>query len=779
MRKVVNLNMDWRFVKQDEGNAMSKVFWDEHWEAVHLPHTWNAIDGTSGGDYYKGACWYRKEFAIGSRERRNQIFIEFNGSNSVTDVYVNGRHFGQHRGGYSIFRFDITDAIEFGQKNTLAVKVDNSVFEDVYPQAADFTFYGGIYRDVNLVIVEPVHFDLLDYGSQGIYLVQEKVTAEQARLTVKSRIANESGEERKVRLWVDLLNAEGECVAYTAKEVLLAAGETKEVEVPAVIENPILWNGRKNPYCYEAKVFLTSFNDTIDEVSFPFGVRHFYVDPDKGFFLNGEHYPLRGVSRHQDRQDMGWAITKKEQEEDMELIKEMGTTSIRLAHYQHDPFFYDLCDREGMVVWAEIPFISMMSRTELEGINAKQQMIELIRQNFNHPSILFWGIQNEIQIGGERPEVRKVVKELNELTKKEDPTRLSTMANVYIVKDDDEYNFITDTVGYNRYFGWYNGKCEDFAPWLDGFHELNPNVCLGISEYGAEGIIQYHSNDPLVRDYTEEYHALCHEKVWEIFSKRPYLWSTYVWCMFDFGSSRRDEGGVKGRNNKGLITYDRKIKKDAFYLYKANWSDERFVHITSKRFVDRPDSEINVKVYSNCEAIALHSNGIEIATKTSDNGIFVFEAVPLKDGLNEIKAVSKQDGVTHVDVARFNRVKEPNPSYEAPDKGKGEAVSNWFSVPDLDNVIIEDIEITDDVFSTKVVLRELLANEEAKAIAEKYLDKLFKRMDGSMNEMVLSMNLESLTSFSQDPRKQKLFYRMNKELTKIKRTQALSEGSYL
>ncbi|WP_336772532.1 glycoside hydrolase family 2 protein [Paenibacillus sp. MMO-58] len=769
MRKVIPINMEWKFIRQDEANACNKVYLDENWEAVNLPHTWNAIDGTSGVDYYKGACWYRHKFTMESRYERKKIFIEFNGSNSVTDVYVNGRHFGQHRGGYSIFRFDITDAIEFGKKNTLAVKVDNTVVQDVYPLAADFTFYGGIYRDVNLVIVDPVHFDLMNYGSKGIYLVQDEVAAAEARLTIKSRIANDSDEERKVRLWADLQNADGEQVAYTVKEEILAAGETKEVEVPVVIENPILWNGRKNPYCYEAKISLEWFNDTIDEVSIPFGVRHYYVDPENGFFLNGEHLPLHGVSRHQDRKEMGWAITRLEQEEDMALIKEMGANSIRLAHYQHDQLFYELCDREGMIVWAEIPFITMMSSTELEGINAKQQMIELIRQNYNHPSIVFWGIQNEIQIGGDRPEVRRVVKELNELTKKEDPTRLSTMANVYIVKDDDEYNYITDTVGYNRYFGWYNGKCEDFATWLDEFHKLNPNVCLGISEYGAEGIIQYHSNDPKVKDYTEEYHALYHEKVWDIFSKRPYLWSTYVWNMFDFGASNRDEGGVKGRNNKGLMTYDRRIKKDAFYLYKANWSDEKFVHITSKRFVDRPDNEITVKIYSNCEAVTLYSNGIEIATKSSDNRVFVFEKVPLNGSLNEIKAVGNQDGAAVIDVAIFNKVKEPNLSYEAPDKGKGEAVSNWFSVPDLDDVIIEDIEITDDVYSTKVVLRELLANDEAKAIVEKYLDKLLKRIEGSMNEMVLSMNLESLTSFSHDDRKEKLLYRMNQELTKISR----------
>ncbi|MGM0901867.1 MAG: glycoside hydrolase family 2 protein [Bacillota bacterium] len=768
MRKVININQNWKFTKENDDNAINRAYQDDNWENVHVPHTWNAIDGANGFDFYKGACWYRKEFTVETKDQDNKVFVEFNGSNSVTDVYVNGKHFGQHRGGYSIFRFDITEAVEFGKTNILTVKVDNTVVEDVYPQMADFTFYGGIYRDVNLVIANPVHFDLLDYGSQGIYVMQDSVTDEQASLTVKTKISNDVDEEKKVRLWVDLLNAEGQSVAYAAKEVFLAAGETKVVEVPAVIENPTLWNGKKNAYLYHAKVSLTSFNDTIDEVLIPFGVRYFKVDPEKGFFLNGEHLPLNGVSRHQDRKDMGWAITKKEHKEDMELIKEIGATSIRLAHYQHDQYFYDLCDQEGMVIWAEIPFISIMSKTELEGINAKQQMIELIRQNFNHPSIMFWGIQNEIQIGGERPEVRRLVKELNELTKKEDPTRLTTLANVMFVEDDDEYNYITDIVGYNKYYGWYNGKAEDFAPWLDGFHKTNPNVPLGISEHGAEGIIQYHNNDPKVKDYSEEYHALYHETVWKIFAERPYLWATYVWNMFDFGANIRDEGGVKGRNNKGLVTYDRKIKKDAFFMYKANWSDEKFVHITSKRFVDRADSTITVKVYSNCGEVTLYANGAEVGTKSNVDNVFVFENVGLNEGLNEIKAVSKVDGVVAEDVARFNLVAEPNPSYEAPDEGKGGPAANWFKMPDdiNDDIEIEELEITEDVYSTRDPIEKIMENEAANAVLEKYLGN-FK--ENPMFGMMKSMKIDMLATMAEDILTDKVLYRLNKELTQIKK----------
>ena len=769
MRKVININNEWKFIKQDEMNAMDKSYNDEKWEGVNLPHTWNAIDGANGFDFYKGACWYRKEFNIDNLAQGNKVFIEFEGSNSITDVYVNGHYMGEHRGGYSTFRFDITDVIEFGKNNTLSVKVNNTVVDDVYPQMADFTFYGGIYRDVNIVIASNVHFDLMDYGSKGIYMVQEKVSNEKASLTIKSKLVNDDEEDKKVRLWADIVDAEGNVVTYATKEVVINKGETKEVEMSATIENPILWNGRKNAYMYEAKVSLVSFNDTIDEISIPFGVRYFEVDSEKGFFLNGKHLSLNGVSRHQDRKDMGWAITKKEQEEDMELIKEVGATSIRLAHYQHNQYFYDLCDTEGMVIWAEIPFISVMSKSELEGINAKQQMIELIRQNYNHPSIMFWGIQNEIQISGERPELRKLVNELNELTKKEDPTRLTTMANVMFVEDDDKYNYVTDILGYNKYYGWYQGKAEDFAGWIDGFHKTNPNVKLGISEYGAEGILQYHNNDPKVKDYSEEYHALYHETVWKIFEARPYLWSTYVWNMFDFGANIRDEGGVKGRNNKGLITYDRKIKKDAFYMYKAHWSDEKFVHITSKRFVDRVDSEITVKIYSNCDEVTLYVNGCKVETKADNGKVFIFENVKLEDGINEIKVTASENGALLEDTARFNKVSEANLSYELPEGTSDSVVANWFTMPDLDldTMELEELNITDDVYSTGCSFQEIYGNEEAKAVIIKYLGDI---SENPMFGMMQSMKIDSLAAMAEEVFNEKMLYSINKELIKIKKT---------
>lgn len=763
MRKIINFNENWKFLKENPEKAYEMGSTQREWAEISIPHTWNAIDGANGFDFYRGACWYRKTFKLNSDIQNKRVFIEFQGANSVADVYLNEKHIGQHRGGYSTFRFDITEFLLEEKENILAVKVDNSNFDDVYPQVADFTFYGGIYRDVNLIIVNNTHFDLMDYGSQGIYIMQDKVNNENASVNIKTKISNKDNNNRKIRLWAEILDKDNKVVNYFAKDEVLEAESNSEFIFPFTIDNPKLWNGLEDPYMYSLKISLESYNDTIDELIVPFGLRYFEVCPEKGFILNGQTTRLNGVSRHQDRKDMGWAITKKEHEEDLELIKELGANSIRLAHYQHDQYFYDLCNKEGFVLWAEIPFISVMSKTDFEGTNAKQQMIELIRQNFNHPSIFFWGIQNEIQIGGERAEVRKLVKELNQLTKEEDPTRLTTLANVMFVENDDEYNFITDIVGYNKYYGWYQGKAEDFAPWIDEFHSLNPQRALGISEYGAEGIIEYHNNDPKVKDYSEEYHALYHEKVWKIFEDRPFLWATYVWNMFDFGANIRNEGGVQGRNNKGLVTYDRKIRKDAFYMYKAHWSKEKFIHITSKRYIERIEDKIDIKVYSNCNNLTLILNDKEIET-IDGRGIFVFSDISLNEGLNKIEVIDKKLDLK--DFALFSKVKEASTSYKAPEGEKGGVVSNWFQMPDLEEVAIEELDLCEDVYSTSCSFKDIMQNEEAKNVLIKYLGDF---TSNPMYSMMEGMKINMVASMAEDMFTEKVMYILNKELSKIKK----------
>ncbi|MBU8906521.1 glycoside hydrolase family 2 protein [Desertibacillus haloalkaliphilus] len=772
MREIININQGWVFKKEDVAGAEQVVHDTKDWQNVSVPHSWNAVDGANGFEFYKGACWYRRPLDIPELPEGKRIFIEFQGANSLTDVYVNGKHQGHHRGGYSTFRFDITDAIEFGRQNMLAVKVDNTVVDDVYPQVADFTFFGGIYRDVQLVITESIHVDLMDEGSQGVYVVQEEVTEQQADVKVITRLTNENDEDKKVRVWLDILDADGKVVTYNAKEVEVAAYQTEVVEIPFSIDSPVLWNGKENPYLYTSAVRIQSFNDTVDEVEIPFGVRYFEVDAEQGFILNGQPLRLNGVSRHQDRKEKGWAISKEDHIEDMELIKEVGATSIRLAHYQHDQFFYDLCDQEGMVIWAEIPFISVMSKGELEGINAKQQMRELVKQNFNHPSIMFWGVQNEIQIGGERAEVRRLVQELHDLTKSLDPTRLTTQANVMFVENDDPYNRMTDIIGYNKYYGWYTGKAEDFAPFIDGFHKENPDIPLGISEYGAEGIIEYHTDDPQVKDYTEEYHALYHEKVWDIFAERPFLWSTYVWNMFDFGANIRDEGGVQGRNNKGLITYDRKIKKDAFYMYKANWSDEKFVHLTGKRYIERATETTDVKVYTNLPSVTLLVNGNPYQTLSPFNGRVIFKDVPLlTEGNTKLTVVSRYGTETFEDHALVTYVSEPNESYEAPEE-KGGVVANWFTMPDDldDNEEIEEVTITDDVYSTRDTFEVLMDNEETRKVLVHYLGDFSEK---PMYDMMKSMKVNMMAEMADDLFTDQMLRRLNRELTKVKKPQAV------
>ena len=756
MRKILNLNSNWKFTKDLNSNK---------WENVNIPHTWNSVDGYSGNEYYKGACWYEKELTVERLENGKRAYIEFNAVNSVSDVYFNDVHLGQHRGGYSIFRYDITDLIKFDEKNILKVKADNTIVKDVYPLMADFTFYGGIYRDVNLVITEDIHFDLMDHGSKGVYISQDKVTEEVANLTIKTKVVSHLKEDDAVRIVADIVDAEGRVVKYTAKDFVI--NNNAEIILPITIENPTLWNGIENPYLYNVNVRIEKHNDVIDELNIPTGLRFFEFDPKKGFFLNGKHMKLQGVSRHQDKYGKGWALTKEDHDLDMELIKEVGANSIRLAHYQHDQYFYDLCDKEGMIIWAEIPFISMASETDITGQNAKDQMVELIRQNYNHSSIVMWGVQNEIQIGGDLPYVRQIVQDLNDLTHKEDPTRLTTQAQVAMVPDDDEYHTYTDIVAYNKYYGWYNGKTEDFAEWLDGFHAIHPDKALGLSEYGCEGIITYHTDEPKIKDYTEEYHALYHETLLKIFNERDFLWGSYVWNFFDFGSAIRDEGGVKGRNNKGLITFDRRLKKDGFYAYKAVWSKDPFVHITSKRFLDRATDSINVKVYSNCDEVTLFVNGEKVNTLTGEH-TFVFENVMLSEGPTDIRVIATKDGKEYTDYAFFNKVAEANPVYECPDKTGGPA-ANWFDedlVNQFSDVEITELDITDDVYSSATPISEILDHEEASIVFKKYFGKM---IDSPMFGMFQRSSLDDIAKMLDGDLDEKLIFLLNRELIQIKK----------
>lgn len=638
MREITKIMKGWEFTGPDGTTT-----------TVDLPHTWNARDGQDGGnDYWRGTCIYRTHFAAPQfNTASHQVWIQFDGVNASAHVVLNGSPVCNHDGGYSTFRANITELLR--DENELTVEVDNSKNDRVYPQKADFTFYGGIYRDVSLMVVSKNHFTLDYFGGPGI------------RITPTVQGADASVQ---VTTWHD---GEGE----VSIELLDAAGNTvatgKGPDITLTIFNAHLWNGVKDPYLYSCKARLVVNGTVEDETTTRFGVRSFKVDPKKGFFLNGKSYPLHGVSRHQDRKSLGNAITREMHDEDMALIKEIGANTIRLAHYQHDQYFYDLCDEVGMVVWAEIPYISEHMPNGRE--NTISQMKELIIQNYNHPCIVCWGVSNEITISTkDKKDMLDNHRQLNDLCHEMDKTRLTTLACYAMCGPFNRSAHITDMVSWNLYLGWYVPGFILNDLWMGFFHLCFPNRPFGYSEYGAEGMPNLHSTHPHRGDHTEEYQAKYHEYMLRCFKRHPWMWATHVWNMFDFAADARDQGGEPGMNHKGLVTFDRKTKKDSFYLYKAWWSDEAFVHICSKRFVERTGSTATVKVYSNQSTVALYVNGNKVGEQTGEH-VFTFK-VPLNGELH-IQAVAGD----RTDESVIRHVDTPNPEYKL-HKTKSKS-ANW------------------------------------------------------------------------------------------------------
>lgn len=638
MREITKIMKGWEFTGPDGTTT-----------TVDLPHTWNARDGQDGGnDYWRGTCIYRTHFAAPQfNTASHQVWIQFDGVNASAHVVLNGSPVCNHDGGYSTFRANITELLR--DENELTVEVDNSKNNRVYPQKADFTFYGGIYRDVSLMVVSKNHFTLDYFGGPGI------------RITPTVQGADASVQ---VTTWHD---GEGE----VSIELLDAAGNTvatgKGPDITLTIFNAHLWNGVKDPYLYSCKARLVVNGTVEDETTTRFGVRSFKVDPKKGFFLNGKSYPLHGVSRHQDRKGLGNAITREMHDEDMALIKEIGANTIRLAHYQHDQYFYDLCDEVGMVVWAEIPYISEHMPNGRE--NTISQMKELIIQNYNHPCIVCWGVSNEITISTkDKKDMLDNHRQLNDLCHELDKTRLTTLACYAMCGPFNRSAHITDMVSWNLYLGWYVPGFILNDLWMGFFHLCFPNRPFGYSEYGAEGMPNLHSTHPHRGDHTEEYQAKYHEYMLRCFKRHPWMWATHVWNMFDFAADARDQGGEPGMNHKGLVTFDRKTKKDSFYLYKAWWSDEAFVHICSKRFVERTGSTATVKVYSNQSTVALYVNGNKVGEQTGEH-VFTFK-VPLNGELH-IQAVAGD----RTDESVIRHVDTPNPEYKL-HKTKSKS-ANW------------------------------------------------------------------------------------------------------
>ena len=746
MRESQSLNQNWKFAKTAEIPAELP----EGWESVSLPHTYNAADGQDGGnDYYRGPAVYVRTLRTPEDSKNKEFYLECLGAAMTAEVFLNGTRLSRHEGGFSTFRVRLTEALRpTGCDNLLAIRVDNSENDRVYPQKADFTFYGGLYRDVNLITVPQAHFALIPDGTPGIHVISEVDLAHRSA-AVQVDVQTEGvadGETVELRIF-GADDEDSQHAGGAACQTVRAAVRDNHARGSFHLDPVHLWDGLADPYLYTAEAVLISEGEAGDEesvldaVGTRFGVRSFRVDPEKGFFLNGRPYPLRGVSRHQDRLGVGNAITPAMMEEDMAVIRDIGANSLRLAHYQQAQAFYDLCDENGILVWAEIPFITKFMEKGIQ--NTLDQMRELITQSSNHPSIYCWGLSNEITASSPvTEELMENHRMLQKLCHEMDPTRPTVMAHAFMLEKDSPLIGIADLGCYNLYFGWYLGELDQNDSFLDEYHSLYPERAIGLAEYGADANIQFHAEHPAQGDYSEEFQCVYHEHMVRMIQDRSYLWTTYVWNLFDFAADGRDEGGKKGQNQKGLVEFDHKTRKDAFYLYKAIWSREPFVHLCGKRFVNRAGETTRVRVYTNQERVTLYDGTRIVARKerqdAAQTGVYLFD-VPLH-GEMHLSAVAYSGGETVRDEMTLRQVTEPDPSYQFGDAG---AVVNWF----------DKITIDPAFYSIRDTLGELEQNPETKGIVDRMMEKavasrgdVAKSTAGNraLQQMMAGMTLESL-----------------------------------
>jgi len=669
----LNINDGWAFERSDPAHAETPDFDDAAWSKVSLPHTWNAQDGALA-EYYRGVGWYRRQLPLPSSYSRKKIYLQFDGAFLVTDVYVNGTHVGAHRGGFATFRFDITSAVRTSTSNLIAVKVDNSKNPHLPPIEGDFTCFGGLYRDVHLLVVDPVHIELEDFGSSGVYLTASEIGVSSATVRVSVKLKNADLEAHRVQVSASLKEADGRRVAIASETQLVGSGARDDVSLKLTVPSPRLWDGQADPYLYRVEVSLSEGGTVRDAVTEPLGLRSFRVDPNTGFWLNGRKLELHGVNRHQDRPGKGWAISAADQDQDLAFIKELGATAVRLVHYQHAQYFHDLCDKTGLIVWAELAMVNQITSSPEFTANARQQLTELIRQNYNHPSIFFWGLENEVIDNLTDP--NPLIAELNALAHAEDPSRLTTVAAN--LGDENPINWHSDLVGFNKYYGWYYGVNGDIGAWADHVHAVYPQGRIAVSEFGAGAGITQHAlpPSPLLapqQGHSEEYQALFHEQNWKAIAARPFLWGAFVWQLFDSASAGRNEtangADARGINDKGLITLDRATKKDAFYWYKANWSHEKFVYITGRRASERTTALTSLKIYSNLEVVELTLNGRSLGEQTSSDHIFTWNDVALAPGTNLVTASGHAGDKLCTDTVTLARGAQPSaaaPNTSAP-----------------------------------------------------------------------------------------------------------------
>jgi beta-galactosidase len=641
------LDSGWRFSQGDATDAQQSAFDDSAWQSISLPHNWGWQEAMNGQDYYRGPGWYRRDLNIGPPQSGRRYFLRFEAASTVADVYLNGESLGEHRGGFGAFCFEITRQLSASGTNLLAVRVSNAPDHDVAPLSGDFSVYGGLYRPVHLLVTDTICVTPLDHGSPGVAWLQTSVSEQQAVIDVTAQISNPTARTLTNTFVARVMDADGHETVSASQDFVLVKRQTEPCTVRVTVPSPHLWNGRKDPYLYKAVAEIRSGDDVRDAVEQPLGLRFERVDPDKGFFLNGQPYHLHGVDKHQDQQGKGWAISNADLDQDMALIKEMGCTVVRCAHYQHSDYWYSLCDKAGILVWAEIPQVDKIDLSPEFANTSRSQLLDLIRQNVNHPSIFAWSLFNELRDGN--PDPHRLLQDLKVVANGEDPTRPTIAATC--TGGLPAMNKIPDLLGWNIYPGWYGGwgSVYDFGSKLDSYRYTSRSGGYCVSEYGAGANISQHEQDPEQPQaggqwHPEEWQDIVHEEAWRQMKARRFVWGTFVWNMFDFAVSSRHEGGVRGRNDKGLVTYDRKTRKDAFYFYKANWSDEPVLYITSRRFVERTNAVTDVKIYSNAAEAELLVNGASQGIRQNDgNAVFTWKDVHLAPGDNRIEASAHRD----------------------------------------------------------------------------------------------------------------------------------------
>ncbi len=738
----VSLNADWEFVKLPDYKLDNFVIPEVEYERISIPHTWYTDDSQ-----YRGFVLYKKSIKVDKNCKK--AFIEFLGADQICYVYVNKVFIGKHEGAYATFRFELPKEILSDENLDIEVFLDNSPNQIISPLIGDFTIFGGLYRDVNLLITDENHFDYMYYGTDGI-IVKSSMIDGKGIISVENRCVVTEKDAYIVYNILDKMNN----VVKTAQSHI---NEKEEI----VIDNPIVWNGINSTYLYKIEASII-INDTIvDKTNKTFGFRAFDMTADKGFFLNGEHIKINGVSKHQDTAHKYSAISNEDIAKDFEIIDEIGANAVRLSHYQHTQLTYDICDEKGYLVWAEIPLLKM-SEDEKQIKNTREQLKELILQNIHHPSIFFWGIQNEIGMFGDAEYMHIECTNLYNIAKDLDDSRLVTAANLYSVKNLSELNNITDMIGYNIYFGWYYGKMQDYSTFLDKLHKDRENMPLGVSEYGVDASPYLHSSEPKVKDYSEEYQSLYHETVYEILNSKEYLWGSFVWNLFDFSSARRNEGGVKYLNQKGLVTYDRQTKKDPFYYYKAIWSKEKFIHICSKRFEKRVDESIDIKVYTNLDSVKLINGKTELTQTNNSNGTIIFKDIKLVNGENTfvVESINNENGIKFSDSVTFIKTTEADESYSLPDADTGANVKNWF----LD----EDSLVREGFYSIEDSAFDLLQCDAAMEVLNKYSKETCKALKENSN-IPLGLTLKRIISYNKEAAESIDVKSLNEELNQVEK----------